>query len=84
MTTSDYPTRDLRQGNEGTAEFKLTIGTDGRVSDCRITRSSGHRGLDQATCNKVSQRARFTPARNESNQPMTGSYTGRITWVIPD
>jgi protein TonB len=84
VTTNDYPTRDLRQGNEGTAEFTLMIGTDGRVSDCRITRSSGHPGLDQATCGKVSQRARFTPARNDRNQPMTGSYTGRITWVIPD
>lgn len=84
VTTNDYPTRDLRQGNEGTAEFTLTVGTDGRVTDCRITRSTGHTGLDQATCGKVSQRARFTPARNENNQPMTGTFSSRITWVIPD
>ncbi len=84
VTANDYPTRDLRQGNAGTAEFTLTIGADGRVTDCRITRSTGHPGLDQATCSKVSQRARFTPARNESNQSVTGTFSSRIAWVIPE
>lgn len=84
VTTNDYPTRDIRQGNEGTAVFLLAIDTNGRVTNCQITRSSGHPGLDEATCGKVSQRARFTPARDESGQSVTGTYTGRITWVIPE
>lgn len=84
VTTNDYPTRDIRQGNEGTAIFLLAITADGKVSDCQITRSTGYAGLDQATCSKISQRARFDPARNESGQRVPGTYTGSITWVIPD
>lgn len=84
VSTNDYPTRDIRQGHEGTAIFVLAIAADGKVSDCQITRSTGHAGLDQATCTKVSQRARFNPARNESGQNVAGTYTGSITWVIPD
>lgn len=84
VTTSDYPTPDIRAGNEGTARFLLTVGTDGRVADCRITSSSGHAGLDRATCAKVSDRARFTPAKNDRGVVVAGTYSGSIRWVIPD
>lgn len=84
VSTNDYPTRDIRQGNEGTATFLLAITADGKVSNCQITRSSGHPGLDEATCSKVSQRARFDPAKDETGQRVSGTYTGRITWVIPE
>lgn len=84
VSTNDYPTRDIRQGNEGTAVFLLAIGADGRVNGCEITRSSGHTGLDQATCSKVSQRARFDPAKDENGQRVPGTYAGSIKWVIPE
>ena len=82
-TPDDYPAADLRREHEGTARFSLAIGTDGRVSGCTILASSGWPGLDAATCNLISKRARFNPATNEDGQPMIGSYTGSIRWVIP-
>jgi periplasmic protein TonB len=83
VTSNDYPTRDIREGNEGTALFKLTLTAQGAVSGCEITRSSGHPGLDAATCDRLMARARFAPARDAQGQATTGSYTGKITWVIP-
>lgn len=83
-TTSDYPTRDIRQGNEGTAGFRLEIDATGRVVDCAVTRSSGHPGLDEATCRNVSRRARFEPATDARGGTVAGTYSGSIKWVIPD
>jgi len=65
VTTDDYPARDLREENEGTATFRVVVGTNGRVSACEIVRSSGHAGLDAATCKAVTSRARQRRGRPE-------------------
>jgi protein TonB len=82
-TTNDYPSRALREEREGTATFRVSIGPDGRVTDCQITGSSGHADLDAATCENVRRRARFTPATDGEGNPTTGSYSNRVRWVIP-
>ena len=84
VTTSDYPTRDLREGNRGRVGFSLTIGADGKVESCLVTRSSGFAGLDDATCRMVTRRARFTPASDETGAVVTGAYSGTIRWTIPE
>jgi protein TonB len=81
-TTNDYPSRALREEREGTTTFRVSVGPDGRVTDCQVTGSSGHADLDQATCDNVRRRARFNPAM-ENGQPTTGSYSNRVRWVIP-
>lgn len=82
-TTNDYPARALREEREGTSGFRVTVGPDGRVTDCQITSSSGHADLDQATCDNVRRRARFNPAKDGEGQPTTGSFSSRVRWVIP-
>lgn len=83
-TTNDYPTRDIREGNEGLTRFRLSISADGKVLDCQVTGSSGFAGLDSATCDKVSRRARFNPATDSSGNTVPGTYSGSIRWQIPD
>jgi len=82
-TTNDYPTRALREEREGTTGFRVTVGPDGRVTDCQITSSSGSPDLDSTACAKIRSRARFTPATDGEGQPTTGSYSNRVRWVIP-
>lgn len=82
-TTNDYPARDLREGNQGTVGFLLTVGTDGKVLSCAVTRPSGHPGLDKAACDNVTRRARFDPATDETGARVTGTYGGTIRWTIP-
>lgn len=84
VSDADYPTSALRRGQQGASAFELTIGPDGRVRDCRITRSSGSADLDTATCAKVSARASFTPARDEHGDLVAGRYSGVIRWRIPE
>ena len=82
-TTNDYPARALREEREGTTGFRVTVGPDGRVTDCQITSSSGSPDLDEAACSNIRRRARFTPATDGEGQPTTGSYANRVRWVIP-
>lgn len=84
VTRNDYPARDLREGNQGTTRFRVTVGTDGRVQSCEIVASSGFERLDAATCKNVSRRARFDPATDAGGAPVSGTYSSAIRWVIPD
>ena len=84
FSTDDYPPSALRNEETGTTAVRLTIGTDGRVSDCTVTASSGSTALDNATCNIIRRRARYTPAQDQAGNPITGSDSTRIRWEIPD
>ncbi len=48
---SVYPPISKRLGEEGTVTVQMLVGTDGRVADCKIAKSSGYDRLDNAACN---------------------------------
>lgn len=82
--TNDYPAEALRNKWQGTAEFTVTVGTDGRASDCVITKSTGYAILDAATCAKITARARFKPALGPDGQPILGKWSGKLKWQLPE
>lgn len=82
-TTNDYPARALREERAGTTRFRVTIGPDGRVTDCQVTGSSGHADLDEATCKNVTRRARFKPALDSAGNPISDTYSNAVRWEIP-
>jgi protein TonB len=84
VSNDDYPASALRNEEEGTTRFRLTVGTNGRVTDCSVTSSSGSPALDSATCRIMRSRARFTPARDNQGNATTDTYTSSITWRIQD
>ncbi len=84
LTDRDYKSNWIRKEMFGSASFTLSVGTNGRVENCSITRSTGHAELDAATCQLVSKRARFTPAKNGLGEPVGGSFSSSIRWVLPD
>jgi periplasmic protein TonB len=84
ISTEDYPARPLRNGVEGLSGYRLVIGSDGRVSACEITASSGSSELDRETCRLITRRARFEPATNSSGGKVVGTYSGTVRWEIPD
>ncbi|KPP94153.1 energy transducer TonB [Erythrobacter sp. HL-111] len=78
----DYPSRALRQEEEGTVGVRVTVGANGRVSACSVTASSGSSILDDAACRSLQRYARFEPALNDAGDPTTGSWATRITYQI--
>lgn len=83
VTPADYPLRALRDDQQGIVAFRLGISPEGLVDECQIVSSSGSPVLDQATCDLIRQRARFTPAIEAAGKPVRGSYSNHVRWVIP-
>jgi len=84
VTTVDYPSGPLRDGIQGVVGINVAVGTDGRVTGCEVTASSGSDALDQATCRLYARRARFQPALDDDAQPTVSHHNDRIRWQIPE
>ena len=84
VTDADYRSTWINRGYEGLAGFRVNIDTNGRVTNCSITSSTGYSALDEATCRLIERRARFTPARNGDGLPVAGSYSSSVMWQIPE
>jgi protein TonB len=83
ITDEDYPASAQRNGEEGTTAIAYDIGVDGRISNCKVTGSSGSSTLDQTTCQLAERRARYTPAKDAAGNPMASHGSRRIVWRIP-
>ncbi len=83
FSDEDYPASASAAGAEGTAQAELTIGPDGRVQSCSLTRSTGNNALDAATCSILRRRAKFTPAKDSNGNPTTDTYQSPpISWRL--
>jgi protein TonB len=78
----DYPTppggRQVRRGHD--AVIELTVGTDGRVSACRVTDPSPDPQADTITCRLATTRFVFRPRLDANGQPVIGRYRWRQRW----
>ncbi len=84
LTDRDYKSSWSRRELTGTAGFTLDIAASGKVTSCRVTRSTGHSELDDATCKLIERRARFEPARGSNGEPVAGTFRSSVRWVLPD
>lgn len=78
----DYPKDASRAMIGGEVEVRFTIEASGRVTRCRITRSSGDASLDATTCRLIEERFRFRPATNGAGQPVASQYGWRQSWWL--
>ncbi|HTU11723.1 MAG TPA: energy transducer TonB [Allosphingosinicella sp.] len=79
----DYPAEAMRRGQQGTVRFVVAVGTNGRVTNCTITRSSGHEQLDAGTCRLARARLRFNPGRIRGRPAEMSAMPFGITWTLP-
>jgi protein TonB len=82
FTPRDYPREASRAGAEGITVARLTIGTDGRVSQCIVRASSGNEALDRTTCGIILQRFRFEPARNGRGEVVPDTVEWEQNWTL--
>ena len=83
VTTNDYPTIGLRGEHEGSVRYRLSVDTSGKVSGCAVTVTSGFADLDTAACTVLARRAKFTPATDDTGAKIAGSFSGTVTWRLP-
>lgn len=76
----DYPraTRDLRIDDY--VIVYMTVGTDGRARNCRVTRAARDPEAGPITCRLAEQRFRFRPGTNARGEPVESTYGWKQRW----
>ena len=64
--------------------MRITVGTDGRVSACSVTGSSGSSALDDAACRGMQRYARYEPALNAAGNPISTTLSEAIRYELPE
>lgn len=78
----DYPREASRAKAGGEVEVRFTIEASGRVTGCRVSRSSGDASLDRTTCRLIEERFRFKPATNAAGEAIASPYGWRQSWWL--
>lgn len=84
VSWKDYPTAALQEEKSGTVVMALSVDPNGRVGNCRVVVSSNFKPLDDAACQAMSARARYTPPTSAGGDPLPSTAVERIRWVIPE
>ena len=64
----------------GSATISFRVNPDGRMTGCRVTRSSGDAGVDAIVCEAATRYLRFSPARDRDGRPIAYSMSYTPTW----
>lgn len=75
-----YPEEDARQKHTGTVTMNFLIGTDGRVVESKVLKSSGHRSLDEAALSALVM-CRFKPPVTPEGQPVKAWTAVQYVWT---
>lgn len=78
----NYPARAIRDEIEGRVGVRVTIGSNGRVTACSVTSSSGSSVLDDAACEGMQRYARYNPALDDAGNPTTGSASTTVVYQL--
>jgi periplasmic protein TonB len=80
-----YPAAARRLGAEGRVSLAVEVGTNGRVTACEVTSSSGNADLDQATCRLATRNGRFEPALGADGKPVASRLRlAGVRWELRD
>ena len=77
-----YPKESLAQGEQGVVSFAVELNADAKIDSCVVTKSSGYRRLDRATCDLIVTHAQFAPAESAGKRVAT-IRTGQVNWRLP-
>lgn len=78
---SEYPDQSRRLNEEGDVIISLLVGTDGKVTDGKIEKSSGFDRLDKAALDYYLRRGRFLPGIKDG-QPIAAWKSIKVTFKL--
>lgn len=80
---ADYPVDAIRRGASGTVAVSIDVSAAGTPTRCTVTQAADP-ALDAATCEILMTRAHFEAGRNRRGEPIAGTFSSRIRWILPD
>jgi TonB family protein len=84
LTNEDFPSRSVMAGHNGVVQFRLDIDATGQVAGCHILHRTNPDDFADLTCKLITKRAKFSPARDQSGQPVRSYYVNGARFIIPD
>ncbi len=87
----DWPAGDLQKGKypgniakeeEGEVGLRVTIGLDGTVTACEITRPSGIAAFNDHVCPHILRYGRFVPALSDQGERVSKSYDAVASYEL--
>lgn len=84
FTEDYYPSSAKREGIQGRVAVTLSIGANGRVTDCKVSGSSGNGELDSVTCRLAVRSVRFDPAKDTNGTPIDSTQSIAVRWQLRD
>lgn len=80
LSVDDFPFGLIGPGERASVRLSYVVETDGRVTTCRIERSSSFAQVDAMACRLIEQRFRYRPARNAAGDPVKAAVEETHTW----
>jgi TonB family protein len=80
---SNYPLEALEKGMRGPANLALSVGANGKVSECQVEQGSGYPLLNSKAC-EIARTWTFLPARDPGGKSVSGTARLQVKWVLPD
>lgn len=82
FSEKDYPSAAKLFYLQGMSRMLLTVGTNGRITQCVTFATSGSAKLDDAACRGSKLKGNFSPARDFQGQPMIGYYVFSLDFKL--
>jgi protein TonB len=80
IPNSEYRRISAGRIPRGSASIGFTVNTNGRISGCRIVRSSGDALVDSRVCAAATRYLLFSPARDPCGRPVAQDLTYTPNW----
>lgn len=78
----NYPYWAKGLDEEGTVRIFVEVSPAGTVTSCRVTQSSGSANLDLGTCDLITERGKFAPARDKTGRAVAATHVTSVTWKL--
>nr|WP_294850909.1 energy transducer TonB [uncultured Sphingomonas sp.] len=78
-----YPQRALAAREEGSVLFKVKLDDGGHATECFVTGSSGHKLLDDETCDLILRYAKFNAMQDQNGAKIAPYLEGAVNWKLP-
>jgi protein TonB len=82
LRNRDYQALTGNRLPTGSGDVAIVIAPSGRISDCRVVRSSGDPYVDSGLCPLVASRLYFSPARDDQGRPISYSTNFHAQWSL--
>ena len=82
LSYADLPATVRAQGVQRSVSVEYYVNVDGRVSGCRVDRSSGDAQVDAVTCALIEKRYRFRPSLDAVGRAVRSIVTETASYVV--